>query len=191
LVFIHGLQEDEITRYKGRLFSNRGLLALPTTTATLLIDQRVRLCSQQLRKCHGEIVGSEDAVLMRTRFNSSSQPTRTENIKQKLDKIDFDTATYELTGLLTRLAYCEFISEIFTPMLQSLERINDRIQLEQKNQGQLVKAAEEIRAMHEFQRGSLAGVSHRARYLSKRAQAQVQTVRRPKMTIVSVTDAFV
>jgi hypothetical protein len=182
LVFIHGLQSQEIMHYKRELSKHRLLLARPTATATILIDQRVSLCSEQLRRCHFDIVDSEDAVHMRTEFNLNlpDHKTQPKTTQQKLDSIDFDTATSKLTGLLTRLTCCDFISAIFTPMIQSLDDINDRIAAELHNQSQLVAAAKEIRALHDFQRGSLAGVSHRVQVVSKRAQALVQTVSKPK-----------
>jgi hypothetical protein len=85
--------------------------------------------------------------------------------------------TNELTSILNKMAYCEFVCNVHLPMLDDLDKMNEQIAAASTYPNErVIQALQSLRGRNEFLRSSFKGVLARAQYLSKRAQALVQTV---------------
>ncbi|KAG8525325.1 uncharacterized protein KY384_008969 [Bacidia gigantensis] len=93
-------------------------------------------------------------------------------------EIDFENITRDLTSMTTKVSYCEYATEIHLPMLDSVDDINSKAiaRATSDHRDKRIRAEARIRVQIKLLRSSLKGTHSRAKYLSKRAQAQVQTV---------------
>lgn len=195
LVFVHGPDVDEISAMLDEVRYNMQNIALPTFIVTLFLTQRVRSAVEKIKDSHQTISDVENQTGVKTIWHPGKPCCQDRNGKNnsrnRLETIDFDRVTNELTSILSRMAYCEFVCNVHLPMLDDLDKINQQITMRDdfelmsgerltipKASIELRKLAlRSLRADNEFLRSSLNGVHTRSKYLSKRAQASVQTVR--------------
>ena len=183
MAFVHGLKSEEIKLLTEELKSNIDNLWLPTLISVLLLANRVDSAVAKIKDCHDSIVQIEHDAGVKTKWHPSkaccaehhTQPTLT----NRLETINFDRITTELTTVLTKLAYCEFICNAHLPMLQDLDGISDccAASVSSGNTTALKAALRNLQGKTEYLRSSLKGVQARAQYLSKRSEAVVQTLR--------------
>lgn len=98
--------------------------------------------------------------------------------QHRYDVVPFDRVTDDLTSLESKLAYCEYLGHVHLPMIEKCDQINHGYSetANPQRKENLEKVYARLHFENEFLRSSLAGTLFRAQYLSKRAQAQVQTV---------------
>jgi hypothetical protein len=180
---VHSLSESEINSLIQDVIAHREDVALPMLLPSLLLAFRVSSASTKALDCHQKIVQIEHETGIRTNWHPN-QPCcyvhqRHSARVNRYDEIDFDRITGELTSLSSKLAYCEYVSEIHLPMLDSFNKINSRIIgmafCEKKDR--LAEVEARLLMQNHFLQVSLHAILVRTRYLSKRSQAQVQTVR--------------
>jgi hypothetical protein len=181
--FIHGLKAQEITTLIEEIRNNTDNLCLPTLLPILLLANRVNSAVAKIRDSHDAIVQIEHDTRVKTNWHPSKaccadhqiQPTPSSH----LETINFDQVTNELTSVLTKMAYCEFICNVHLPMLQDLDEISDycAASMSVGDTTSVKSALRSLRGKTEYLRSSLKGVQARAQYLSKRSEAVVQTVR--------------
>lgn len=179
-VFIHGLKLPEMKSLTTEIETLGSCIGLPTLTASLLLGSRVRIATTRLQHCHQNILEVEHRTSIRPNWHPH-QPCCTQHANQdkgqnRLDTIDFDAVTNDLTSLLSRLAYCELLSTAHCPMLTTLDAINQSFVDFQPASTTLEAARKILLAQNEYLNSALTGVLARSQCLSKRAQAQVQTV---------------
>ena len=182
---VHGLTKIEISNLTRLISESRELIALPTMLFSLLLDSRVSAGNTRAEDCHSEIIEIEEQTGLRTVWNSQECSGKDQKQHQKhplgpprYDSLDFDDLTSKLTSISSKLAFNEYTCEVHLPMLDSFDKINRRL-LEMRSAGginSLAAVEAQLRTHNEFMRSSLTGTLFRARYLSKRAQAQIQTV---------------
>ncbi|PVH78702.1 hypothetical protein DL98DRAFT_237688 [Cadophora sp. DSE1049] len=182
---IHGLSASEISTLIMKIAENRDLIALPMMLLSLLLDTRVAAGNIRVADCHSEIIRIETQTGLRTvwhldkRYCSDrDQYKNQEHGPSRLDSLDFDDLTGKLTSLSSKLAFCEYTCEVHLPMLDSFDRINEQfVEISSPEERSDMSAVEaRLRTENGFMRSSLRGILFRAQYLSKRAQAQVQTI---------------
>jgi hypothetical protein len=180
---VHSLSENEINELSSGLLSHKNNIALPMLLPSLLLSNRVTSAYNEITEGHRWILQIESETGMLPIWNAenvSSGPTPERQIptKNRYDTIDFNRVTSDLTSLSYKQAYCEYISNIHLPMINDFDRINRSFV--ETAPSELKSRLEEVyRRLYiedEFLRSSLTGTLHRAQYLSKRCQAQVQTV---------------
>ena len=173
----HGLGGDEISDFTAKVVSHRQIFLLPTALPTLLLVYRVHSAISKVSESHSDIVVIENDTGIRTRWQPAAD---TSGASKRFDIIDFDRVTDDLTSLLSKLAYCEYLADVHIPMLDSLDRINSHIVDMKSKSGsddeRMKRAEARLRAENKFLRSSLQGVRFRAKFLSKRCRAQVQSV---------------
>lgn len=180
---VHSLSENEINHLIQDVIAHRENVALPTLLPTLLLAFRVSSASTKVRDCHQRIVEIEHETGIRTNFHPNQQCCAVHQKQSagvnRYDAINFDRVTDELTSLSSKLAYCEYICEVHLPMLVSFNRINSRLVGSASGENKDRLSGVEARLLMEtnFLQASLQGILVWTRYLSKRSQAQVQTVR--------------
>ncbi|KAG4412354.1 hypothetical protein IFR04_014511 [Cadophora malorum] len=182
---VHGLTKIEISNLTRLISESRELIALPTMLFSLLLDSRVSAGNTRAEDCHSEIIEIEEQTGLRTVWNSQECSGKDQKQHQKhplgpprYDSLDFDDLTSKLTSISSKLAFNEYTCEVHLPMLDSFDKINRRL-LEMRSAGginSLAAVEAQLRTHNEFMRSSLTGTLFRARYLSKRAQAQIQTI---------------
>lgn len=180
---VHSLSESEINSLIQDVIAHQENVALPTLLPSLLLAFRVGSASTKVRDCHQQIAEIEHETGIQANWHPNqrccSVHRRQSAGVNRYDEIDFDRVTGQLTGLSSKLAYCEFVSEVHLPMLDSLNKINSRLlgNAYCENKDTLSRVEARLLAENNFLQTSLQGTLVRARYLSKRSQAQVQTVR--------------
>jgi hypothetical protein len=179
---VHGLSESEINSLIEDVTAHRENVALPMLLPSLLLAYRVGSASTKVRDCHQQIVEIEHETGIQTNWHPNQQCCSIDQRQpagaNRYDEINFDRVTGELTSLSSKLAYCEFVCEVHLPMLDSFNRINCRL-LENancENKDTLSRVEARLFAENNFLQSSLQEILVRAQYLSKRSQAQVQTV---------------
>ena len=180
--FVHGLSGSERDSLIAQFIANRDVLGLPTLLPYLLLTTRGASAMTKVLKCHRQIVDTEFQTGVRTDWHPSRSRCsshQTPDVQPQYHvTLDFDRVTRDLTSVSSKVAYCEYICEVHLPMLHKFDEINRRI-LEaapQKYKKRLEIAKCRIRMHTNLLRSSLTGTLCRAKYLSKRAQAQVQNV---------------
>ena len=178
---VHSLSKNEINNLITDLLAHQEDIALPMLLPSLLLASRVASASTKVRDCHQKIV-EVNGTGIKTQWHpnkpccSIHQGQSTE--RHRYDIVDFDRVTGDLTSLSSKLAYCEYLGHVHLPMIEDCDRINRRY-LENTaiaHGGTLEIVYARLHMENEFLRSSLAETLCRAQYLSKRAQAQVQTV---------------
>jgi hypothetical protein len=167
------------------IIAKRESIGLPMLLPSLLLKDRLRSMPTQINECHQKIYAIERETGIQVQWHPSSSGYslhQGRSLEQhRYDILDFDKITVHLTSLLSNIAYCEFSCEVFAPILDSFDLINRRIVTNLSSQNRtherLKKVEIEMRAEHGFLKASLQGIDSRAKYLAKRCQAQVQTVR--------------
>lgn len=182
-VFVHGPEFDEFTILADQVRNSIENIALPTLIPTLLLSKRVGSAVQKIKDSHGSIVDVEDHTGVETNWHPGRPcccSTRFEGKMRpgnRLHDIDFDRVTNELTSILNKMAYCEFVCNVHLPMLDDLDGLNEQIAAASTySNDRVIQALQSLRGRNEFLRSSFKGVLIRSQYLSKRAQALVQTV---------------
>lgn len=182
-IFVHGPEPDEISNLFDNVKSNLSNIALPTLIPTLLFRERLASAVQKVKDSHNSIIGVEEHTGVKTKWrpDGSWRPDISRRGKQhdenRLHAINFDQVTDELTSILNKMAYCEFVCNVYLPMLDDLDNMNNNIAAVSSETKDAVKLAQRnLRAQNEFLRTSFKGTLRRSQYLSKRAQALVQTV---------------
>jgi hypothetical protein len=184
LVFVHGPDADEVAAMIDEVNHNMQNIALPTFIVTLFLTQRVRSAVEKIKDSHHSISDVENHTGVKTIWHPGKacceDRNGKKNSKDRLYTIDFDKVTNELTSILSRMAYCEFVCNVHLPMLDDVDAINAHIAGPSIDPNAAITLAlRSLRADNEFLKSSLKGVLTRSKYLSKRAQASVQTVRMP------------
>jgi hypothetical protein len=179
---VHSLSESEINTLIRDVIAHRENVALPMLLPSLLLTFRVGSASTRVRDCHRQITEIEHETGIRPNWHPNQHCCSVHQKQSagvnRYDAINFDRVTGDLTGLSSKLAYCEYVCEVYLPMLDSFDRINRRL-LEDasENKDRLERVEARLLAENNFLRSSLHGTLIRTRYLNKRSQAQVQTVR--------------
>jgi hypothetical protein len=182
-VFVHGLSQDEIDALIKDVIAQRESIAFPMLLPSLLLNFRMGSASIKVRDCHLQVVEIEHETGFQTNWGANKQccsvSQRQPAGRNRYDVIDFDRVTGDLTSLSSKLAYCEYVCEVFLPMVERFDIINGRLLqiVSSENKKRLAKMEARLRAENAFLRSCLRGTLCRAQYLSKRSQAQVQTVR--------------
>lgn len=172
----------------------------------LLVRTRLQTAMFGVRDCHRAVFGVECRTGLRTRWDSSCEPpsllplrqgsnTTTNNPLPPPDTVDFNAVTADITSVASKLAYAEYLCEIWGPKIAVFDDINRRVlgtALEEGGQGSrgdgdgndddghgLVRSLDAFRDETVLLQSTVESVQLRARYMSKRAQAQVQTVSCP------------
>lgn len=185
--FIHGLAAEEMQHVTKELEKHRGRLALPMTLPTILVSTRLRTAMLGVRDCHREIVQVERKTGLLTKWDSI-EPLSGMRHRSQTEAIDFNAITADITSVTSKLAYAEYLCEIWLPKIAVFDRINCRML-------EAVPAGSEQERLSGINRGfqdeiallqtTQEGVQLRAKYISKRAQAQVQTVSHDTAHIIS------
>ncbi|KAH7403744.1 hypothetical protein BKA64DRAFT_641711 [Cadophora sp. MPI-SDFR-AT-0126] len=184
---VHGLSTSEISTLTTRMCENMDLIALPTMLFSYLLDSRVITGNLRVEDCHSEIMQIEEQTGLRTVWHphknsvkDQDQHKNQDHRPHRYDTLDFDDLTGKLTSISSKLAFCEYTCEVHLPMLDSFDAINKHfVERSLSTSGEkcnLAAAEAQLRTDNSFMRSSLNGTLFRARYLSKRAQAQVQTI---------------
>ena len=210
---VHGLTGPEARHLAGELSTaarcQRGWLALPMLLPLLLVRTRLQTAMFGVRDCHRAVFGVECRTGLRTRWDSSCEPpsllpmrqgnnttnNNTSNNPPPPAMVDFNAVTADITSVASKLAYAEYLCEIWGPKIAAFDDINRRVlgtALEEGGQGGrgdgdgnddedhgLVRSLDAFRDETVLLQSTVESVQLRARYMSKRAQAQVQTVSCP------------
>ena len=179
---VHGLTSNEIHVVTTGIIGHKVNIALPMLLPALLVRFRVNSAVNKMRDCREQIIRIERETGIRTKWRPENPCCAahkgTTGTCKRYDVLDFDRITADLTSTSTLLAYCEYLCNIHVPMLDSFDRINERlVELVSVREEERLKAVEiNQRTEHNFLRTSLFGVRCRAQYSSKRVQSQIQTV---------------
>jgi hypothetical protein len=180
---VHNLSKNEISDLVKQVSEYRDCAALPMLLPSLLLTSRVASANTKVCDCHLQVVEIENNSGIRTNWHPNKEccSARQRQLpkRNQYDALDFDQVTRDLTSLASKLAYCEFLCEVYLPMLNDFDVINNKL-LEcasSQHKERLEKAEARLYEDINFLRSSLRGTLHRAQYLSKRCKAQVQTVR--------------
>lgn len=147
----------------------------------ILVETRLQTAMLGVRDCHQTIVQVELNTGLLTKWDSSKPSTAMQQKRPPLnpETIDFNTITADITSVTSKLAYTEYLCEFWAPKLVAFDRINCRM-LEaispSERKDKLVKINQGFQDDIALLQNTIEGVQLRARYTSKRAQAQVQTV---------------
>ena len=179
---LHSLSENEIDSLITELVAHQEDIALPMLLPSLLLTSRVASANTKVRDCHQQIVEIEHETGIQTNWHPnkpccSIHQTQSSGLN-RYDTIAFDRVTADLTSLSSKLAYCEYLGHVHLPMIKEFDQINHRY-LEKASfahRGTHDKTFSRLHRENEFLRSSLSATLSRAQYLSKRCQAQVQTV---------------
>lgn len=188
---VHGLREPEITDLTRKLIAHQNNIGLPMLLPLLLLTSRVDSATVKVRDCHREIVEIEHKTGIRTKWHSGMtccESDEKHTSHPRYDGINFDQVTADLTSLTSKLANVEYLCEVCLPMLDSFDIINRRIlqTIPEERKRRLQQVELRLRVENNFLRSSLQGTYSRAKYLSKRGQAQVQTVRTYQSSLHSI-----
>lgn len=158
-----------------------------------LVMFRVDSARGKVGDSHREIIEIEHQTGIRTKWHPGKACCGGTSDKQpghrRYDGVNFDEVTADLTSLTSKLAYVEFVCEVHLPMLDSFDGINKRIlqTFPEDRRRRIEEAEHRLRTESGLLRSSLQATFSRAKYLSKRGQVQVQTVRIPKEQNVLVS----
>ena len=181
--FIHGLKAHEALDIVEDIRLNMETIVLPTLLPTLLIARRLCSAIDSNGDSNTSIVRMEHQTGVKTKWHPSKPCCGTHDTSQTLgavqpDNVDFDPVYKELTSVLAKTAYSEFVCSVHLPTLDDLDDINQMLVAATDTDVTRMKlAAEKLRERNEYIRATLKGTLLRAQYLSKRAQALLQTVR--------------
>ena len=181
--FIHGLKAPEALGIAGDLRSNIENIILPTLIPTLLVERRLSSAIESNDDSNTSIILVENQTGVKTRWHPTKQCCCTRDASPtcggaQLDAVDFDPLCKELTSVLAKTAYSEFVCNVHLPTLDELDDINDILVAATDTDAKRMElAARRLRERNERLRATVKGTLLRAQYLSKRAQALLQTVR--------------
>lgn len=181
--FVHGLCESEIIALANKVFARQDSIALPMMLPMHLISFRVDSARRKVGDSHKEIIEIEHQTGIRTIWHPGKACCGGLRNKQpgqrRYDGVDFDEVTANLTSMSSKLAYVEFVCEVHIPMLDSFDVINKRIlqTYPEDRRHRIEEAEHRLRTEGGLLRSSLQATFSRVKYLSKRGQVQVQTVR--------------
>ncbi|TPX06714.1 uncharacterized protein E0L32_002210 [Thyridium curvatum] len=182
--FIHGLLDSEIATLSDELLARRGDLALPTLLPFILLTYRTRSAIDKVGESHKEIIRLEQQTGVNTRWHpklACCDSQESHYLHSQGDGVNLNRVTSDLTSLVSKLAFVDLSCHTHTPMLETLDSIDRRVIEEfSGKEADCTKRLREselrLRRERNFLRSSLEGTRTRADYLSKRAQAQVQTI---------------
>ena len=182
---VHGLSKQEQITLVEKLEAHRNDIGLPMLLPALLLTFRIDSATRKVRDCHAEIVQIEHKTGIRTKWHADKLCCSGDSESQILtlkrcETIDFDQITANLTSLISKLAYVEYLCEVHLPMLDHFDAIHSRAVdsiADQSMKARTQQVEARLKTKLNFFRSSLKGTLVRAKYLSKRGQGQVQTVR--------------
>ncbi|KAF2460108.1 hypothetical protein BDY21DRAFT_184939 [Lineolata rhizophorae] len=190
--FVHSLSDHETDDVINKITAHRDDIGRPGLLPSVLLAPRVHSANTKVRDCHSLIAHIEDHTGIFPNWHPNSDCCAKHRKDHKGQKrhftIDFDQVTNDLTSVSHKLAYCEYVSEVHLPMFETILEIEsrvDRFNMDAQPKDRTVEffqpretgeAASRLRIRNELLKGSLHDTTRRARYLSKRSQAQVQTI---------------
>ena len=181
--FIHGLKAHEALGIAEEIRSNIENIILPTLIPMLLVGRRLGSAVESNGDSNTSIVRVENQTGVKTRWHPTKQCCCTHDTSPtfggaKIDAVDFDPVYKELASVLAKTACSEFVCNVHLPTLDELDDINDVLVAATDTDAKRMElAARRLRERNECIRATLKGTLLRAQYLSKRAQALLQTVR--------------
>ena len=181
---VHGLSEKERIALIEKLKVHRNDIGLPMLLLWLLLIFRLESAIRKVRDCHLEIVEVEHKTGIRTKWHVNEPCCSGGNeqpgpLFMRHEAIDFDQITADLTSLSAKLAYVEYLCEVHFPMLDHFDAIHSRVVDGIKDwsmKARMQQVEMSLKVNLSLFRSSLQGTLVRAKYLSKRAQGQMQTV---------------
>ncbi|RYP61761.1 hypothetical protein DL769_007567 [Monosporascus sp. CRB-8-3] len=185
MAFVHDLTAKEVLHVTRELAKHRGRLALPMLLPTILVETRLQTAIFGVRDCHREIILVERKTGLLTKWDSSealSDMRKKRSIQNPAETVDFNIITADITSVKSKLTYTEYLCEVWSPKLVAFDRINSRMVESVPAEADRERLLTIHRGLHDeihFYLTSFEGVHLRAKYLSKRAEAQVQTVSKP------------
>jgi hypothetical protein len=187
--FVHGLCESEISALVNKLVTRKDLIVLPMALPLYLMTFRADSARAKVGDSHREIIEIEHQTGIRTKWHPGKACCGGTGSKipgqRRYDGVNFDEVTADLTSLTSKLAYVEFVCEVHLPMLDSFDVINKRLldMSPAERRQRLTEAEHRFRTESGLLRSSLSATFSRAKYLSQRAQVQVQTVSQSDATV--------
>ncbi|RYP91092.1 hypothetical protein DL770_002796 [Monosporascus sp. CRB-9-2] len=149
---------------------------------TILVETRLQTAIFGVRDCHREIILVERKTGLLTKWDSSeasSDMRKKRSIQNPAETVDFNVITADITSVKSKLAYVEYLCESWSPRLVAFDRINshmvESVQAEADRE-RLLKIHRGLQDDINFDLTSFESARLRAKYLSKRAEAQVQIV---------------
>ncbi|RYP02351.1 hypothetical protein DL764_005833 [Monosporascus ibericus] len=149
---------------------------------TILVETRLQTAIFGVRDCHREIILVERKTGLLTKWDSSealSDMRKKRLIQNPAETADFNAITADITSVKSKLAYAEYLCEIWSPKLVAFDRINSHLVESvpaEADGGRLMNIHRGLQDEINFHLTSLEATQLRAKYLSKRAEAQVQTI---------------
>ncbi|RYP29446.1 hypothetical protein DL767_006715 [Monosporascus sp. MG133] len=184
MAFVHDLTAERILRVTRELAKHRGRLALPMLLPTILVEAPLQTAIFGVRDCHREIILVEQKTGLWTKWDSSealSDMRKARSIQNPAGPVDFNAITADITSVKSKLAYVEYLCEVWSPKLVAFDRINSHTVESapaEADGGRLVNVHRRLQNEINFHLTTLEGTQLRAKYLSKRADAQAQIAQR-------------
>lgn len=169
-VFMHGLRADRMSTFIDQLCKH------PTPLETFFLIPSVIL---ELN-CQG-MLNSIDIWHKKIYQLECSTGVRWDGQEPQLDNVDLTKLTRDINSATTNLAYFAWSCKTYLSMLDFLDQIARQYREQAVLNGLSDADAAHIEscllARHDYLRCWLTGMERRVEFLSKRGQAQVQTVR--------------
>ncbi|RYP09268.1 hypothetical protein DL765_008493 [Monosporascus sp. GIB2] len=179
MAFVHDLTAEEIRQVTRELAKHRGSIALPMLLPTILVEPRLQIAIFGVRDCHREIILVERKTGLQTKWNWTEALQKKPAIQNPAETVDFNLITADISSAKSKLAYAEYLCEAWSPKLATFDRINSRI-VESvpavADRERLLNIHRGLQDEISFHLTSLENVQLRAKYLSKRAEAQIQVI---------------
>lgn len=180
--FVHGVPSFEQEKFFSQVIASRQFACLPMFVPYLLLMAREVSANDKILVCYRQIFNTESLTGHKPGWNGEEPFHLTmENRLRHYVDLDLDQVTRDMTSVATRLSYCEYVCEEHLPSLDKIDEINRMavaaIDSRSSRRTRLEGLEGRFRLEVNFLRHSLRSIHCRAKYLSKRSQAQVQTVR--------------
>lgn len=174
------LVKKDLEEFKKRLCELRQLAWYPLFLPAIFIELRIQDLPQIMTRIRRFLYKVEKTT--GTHKNYARKLGLTKSAGRSLQEVwngpDFETAPAELTSIASDCAYYESICQTRQSLLNYIEGINKCLQMS----GQLPSynvASRMLEGKINFMRKWMNEVQNRSAYLGKRAEVQVQTVRKP------------
>jgi hypothetical protein len=104
-----------------------------------------------------------------------------------ITEVDFDGVTRRLTSVVSELAFLTYSCQVHIPMLDFLDELvaGEFLRHEYNSTQDIITAQRLFSAKTAYLRSYLAGLESRSTYLTRRAQAQTQSVSRTAALVAS------
>jgi hypothetical protein len=160
---VHGLEADEIKKMKCCLRESMSYASEPMLLPVILLEQKIHHFARLLERRAETLETIEHSTGIR--HGSGEQNLTLQKRMEQRAKLDFDSVTLELTGMLGTLSFCDLTCQASLRGLEMVEAV--------AGTGGL---AENIRKRVAYLKGLIAGAQDTRRLLEARTQAQVQHV---------------